>query len=135
MIPLVFACDLVSGFALITFINRKLQKSLAELQKLHEEKAGTNLYSSTHVQDHQKVILQMHLVEVLVNYRKILVIRFSSIHLSTIFMQMLKGQLFVDRFCEKVQYSFLDYISSGFELNFMVAIDFTGMFNLLMEKC
>lgn len=27
---------------------------------------------------------------------------------------------------EKVQYSFLDYISSGFELNFMVAVDFTG---------
>jgi len=32
----------------------------------------------------------------------------------------------VDRYVEKVQYSFLDYISSGFELNFMVAVDFTG---------
>lgn len=32
----------------------------------------------------------------------------------------------MDRFEEKVQYSFLDYISSGFELNFMVAVDFTG---------
>lgn len=32
----------------------------------------------------------------------------------------------MDRFVEKVQYSFLDYISSGFELNFMVAVDFTG---------
>eukprot|EP00268_Persea_americana_P035207 TRINITY_DN34778_c0_g2_i4.p1 TRINITY_DN34778_c0_g2~~TRINITY_DN34778_c0_g2_i4.p1 ORF type:complete len:653 (-),score=114.54 TRINITY_DN34778_c0_g2_i4:1712-3493(-) len=71
----------------------KLQKSLAELQKLHEEKAGTNFYSSAPVQIDQK---------------------------------LLKGQLFVDRFCEKVQYSFLDYISSGFELNFMVAIDFTA---------
>jgi hypothetical protein len=39
---------------------------------------------------------------------------------------VLKGQLFVDRFLEKEQYSFLDYISSGFELNFMVAVDFTG---------
>ncbi|KAJ3676196.1 hypothetical protein LUZ60_003608 [Juncus effusus] len=38
----------------------------------------------------------------------------------------LKGQLFVDNFIEKTQYSFLDYISGGFELNFMVAIDFTG---------
>lgn len=28
---------------------------------------------------------------------------------------------------EKVQYSFLDYISGGFELNFMVAVDFTGI--------
>ncbi|KAG1338572.1 Protein BONZAI 3 [Cocos nucifera] len=40
--------------------------------------------------------------------------------------KMLKGQLFVDKFCEKVQYTFLDYISNGFELNFMVAIDFTA---------
>lgn len=37
-----------------------------------------------------------------------------------------KGQLFVDHFCEKEQSSFLDYISSGFELNFMVAVDFTA---------
>ncbi|WRX24769.1 C2 domain - like 10 [Theobroma cacao] len=40
--------------------------------------------------------------------------------------KVLKGQLFVDEFIEKVQFSFLDYISSGFELNFMVAIDFTA---------
>uniref|UniRef100_A0A1J3FL71 Protein BONZAI 3 n=1 Tax=Noccaea caerulescens TaxID=107243 RepID=A0A1J3FL71_NOCCA len=40
--------------------------------------------------------------------------------------KVLKGQLIVDRFVEKVQYSFLDYISSGFELNFMVAVDFTA---------
>ncbi|KAG6482459.1 hypothetical protein ZIOFF_059090 [Zingiber officinale] len=39
--------------------------------------------------------------------------------------KMLKGQLFVDNFIEKSQFSFLDYISSGFQLNFMVAIDFT----------
>ncbi|KAL6845034.1 hypothetical protein ACP4OV_025207 [Aristida adscensionis] len=38
----------------------------------------------------------------------------------------LKGQLFVDKFQEKVQHTFLDYISSGFELNFMVAVDFTA---------
>ncbi|KAL0009894.1 hypothetical protein SO802_005002, partial [Lithocarpus litseifolius] len=35
-------------------------------------------------------------------------------------------KLFVDQFCEKQQYSFLDYISSGSELNFMVAVDFTA---------
>ncbi|XP_074587107.1 protein BONZAI 3-like [Curcuma longa] len=40
--------------------------------------------------------------------------------------KMLKGQLHVDSFIEKTQYSFLDYISNGFELNFMVAIDFTA---------
>ncbi|KAA8545038.1 hypothetical protein F0562_019863 [Nyssa sinensis] len=40
--------------------------------------------------------------------------------------KVLKGQLFVDSFVEKKLYSFLDYISSGFELNFMVAVDFTA---------
>ncbi|CAH1421718.1 unnamed protein product [Lactuca virosa] len=40
--------------------------------------------------------------------------------------KILKGKLFVDGFIEKQIYSFLDYISSGFELNFMVAIDFTA---------
>ncbi|CAN6333310.1 unnamed protein product [Urochloa humidicola] len=38
----------------------------------------------------------------------------------------MKGQLFVDNLQEKVQHTFLDYISSGFELNFMVAVDFTA---------
>ncbi|RZC53158.1 hypothetical protein C5167_012012 [Papaver somniferum] len=41
-------------------------------------------------------------------------------------IKKLKGQLFVDKFIQKTQYSFLDYISSGFELNFMVAVDFTA---------
>ncbi|KAH9754592.1 protein BONZAI 3 [Citrus sinensis] len=40
--------------------------------------------------------------------------------------QCSKSQLFVEKFVEKEQYSFLDYISSGFELNFMVAVDFTA---------
>ncbi|CAD6205825.1 unnamed protein product [Miscanthus lutarioriparius] len=38
----------------------------------------------------------------------------------------MKGQLFVDKLQETVQHTFLDYISSGFELNFMVAVDFTA---------
>lgn len=40
--------------------------------------------------------------------------------------KVLKGKLFVDGFDKKELYSFLDYISSGFELNFMVAVDFTA---------
>ncbi|WRX24772.1 C2 domain - like 10 [Theobroma cacao] len=40
--------------------------------------------------------------------------------------KVLKGQLFVDQFIEKPRFSFLDYISSGFQLNFMVAVDFTS---------
>uniref|UniRef100_A0A251SAR5 Putative C2 domain, von Willebrand factor, type A, Copine, Protein BONZAI n=1 Tax=Helianthus annuus TaxID=4232 RepID=A0A251SAR5_HELAN len=40
--------------------------------------------------------------------------------------KVLKGRLYVDGYEEKELYSFLDYISSGFELNFMVAVDFTA---------
>lgn len=40
--------------------------------------------------------------------------------------KVLKSQFFVDEFVEKQLYSFLDYISSGFELSFMVAVDFTA---------
>ncbi|XP_062004902.1 protein BONZAI 3-like isoform X2 [Rosa rugosa] len=70
----------------------KLQKSVADLERLYQEKSGVNfVIPSSH--GHEKVS---------------------------------KGQLFVDQFNEKQQFSFLDYISSGFELNFMVAIDFTG---------
>ncbi|KAJ9561642.1 hypothetical protein OSB04_006802 [Centaurea solstitialis] len=72
----------------------KLQTSIGVLEKLYQEKAGSNFVipSSRH-RDHEKV---------------------------------LKGKLFVDGFNEKQLYSFLDYISSGFELNFMVAVDFTA---------
>ncbi|KAI3491184.1 hypothetical protein L1887_44429 [Cichorium endivia] len=55
--------------------------------------------------------------------------------------KVLKGRLFVDGFIEKQIYSFLDYISSRFELIFMVAIDFTVEYQLIYlqfsrnEKC
>ncbi|KAF3454392.1 hypothetical protein FNV43_RR04839 [Rhamnella rubrinervis] len=71
----------------------KLQKFVADLEKLYEEKSGANFTLPSSDHGHGKV---------------------------------LKGQLFVDQFCEKDQFSFLDYISSGFELNFMVAVDFTA---------
>ncbi|XP_042939653.1 protein BONZAI 3-like [Carya illinoinensis] len=70
----------------------KLQKSVADLEKLHEGKSGANLTITSH-HGHKKV---------------------------------LKGELFVDLFCEKEQYCFLDYVSCGFELNFMVAVDFAS---------
>ncbi|KAG9446526.1 hypothetical protein H6P81_012654 [Aristolochia fimbriata] len=37
-----------------------------------------------------------------------------------------KGQLFLEQYTESEQSTFLDYITSGYELNFMVAIDFTA---------
>ncbi|GAY51590.1 hypothetical protein CUMW_135340 [Citrus unshiu] len=40
--------------------------------------------------------------------------------------KILNSQLFVDKFSESVQYTFLDYLAGGFELNFMVAVDFTA---------
>ncbi|WMV35229.1 hypothetical protein MTR67_028614 [Solanum verrucosum] len=40
--------------------------------------------------------------------------------------RVLKSQLFVDSFFEKTQHTFLDYLAWGYELNFMVAIDFTA---------
>ncbi|KAH7543165.1 hypothetical protein FEM48_Zijuj02G0154200 [Ziziphus jujuba var. spinosa] len=68
----------------------KLQKSVADLEKLYKTKTGANfIFPSSH-HGHEKV---------------------------------LKGQLFVDQFCEKEQFSFLDYISSGFELNFMAIME------------
>ncbi|XP_038709402.1 uncharacterized protein LOC120004204 [Tripterygium wilfordii] len=37
-----------------------------------------------------------------------------------------KSLLFVDKFAESIQNTFLDYLAGGFELNFMVAVDFTA---------
>ncbi|KAL5566191.1 hypothetical protein UlMin_029355 [Ulmus minor] len=71
----------------------KIQKSVADLEKLYIEKIGANFV-------------------------------FPSSHRGP--DKVLKGQLYVDRFLEKEQFSFVDYISSGFELNFMVAVDFTA---------
>ncbi|KAK2365108.1 Protein BONZAI 3 [Trifolium repens] len=71
----------------------KLQKSVADLEKLYHEKTGANFVMPSTRHGQEKV---------------------------------LKGQLFVDQYCEKEQFSFIDYISSGFELNFMVAVDFTA---------
>ncbi|KAK6127829.1 hypothetical protein DH2020_038431 [Rehmannia glutinosa] len=39
--------------------------------------------------------------------------------------KVLKSQLFVDKYSENTQHTFLDYLAGGYELNFMVAIDFT----------
>ncbi|KAJ8772461.1 hypothetical protein K2173_027638 [Erythroxylum novogranatense] len=40
--------------------------------------------------------------------------------------KVLKSQLYVDKFYESNQHTFLDYQRAGFELSFMVAIDFTA---------
>ncbi|CAL9094222.1 unnamed protein product [Musa textilis] len=40
--------------------------------------------------------------------------------------KVLKSQIFVERFSQRKSKTFLDYISDGCELNFMVAIDFTA---------
>ncbi|KAG7968625.1 hypothetical protein I3843_08G164800 [Carya illinoinensis] len=78
----------------------KFQKSVADLEKLHEGRSGANLTITSH-HGHKKV---------------------------------LKGELCVDQFCEKEQYSFLDYVSCVFELNFMVVVDFTVEFLSIGES-
>ncbi|XP_028791323.1 protein BONZAI 1 isoform X2 [Neltuma alba] len=73
----------------------KVQKSLAELEKLHSGGLGESLFLPTSGGQ---------------NYHN----------------KVLKSQLFVDRLNQSVQYTFLDYLAAGFELNFMVAVDFTA---------
>ncbi|KAJ0765793.1 putative C2 domain, von Willebrand factor, type A, copine, C2 domain superfamily [Helianthus annuus] len=41
-------------------------------------------------------------------------------------IKVLKSQLFVEKYSESVHHTFLDYLTGGCELNFMVAIDFTA---------
>uniref|UniRef100_A0A7C9DPK1 C2 domain-containing protein n=1 Tax=Opuntia streptacantha TaxID=393608 RepID=A0A7C9DPK1_OPUST len=73
----------------------KIEKSLFDLEKIHLDRKGENLYlpTATGHDYHNKV---------------------------------LKSQLYVEEFLESVQYTFLDYLAGGCELNFMVAIDFTA---------
>ncbi|KAG6413230.1 hypothetical protein SASPL_125938 [Salvia splendens] len=73
----------------------KVQKSLADLERLHSTGAVENLFIPTSVgQNHQRKVL--------------------------------KSQLIVDKYSENIQHTFLDYLAGGYELNFMVAIDFTA---------
>lgn len=72
----------------------KVQKSLAELEKLHSARTGEHLFIPVSVQSHQNKVL--------------------------------KSQLYVDKYSENIQHTFLDYLAGGYELNFMVAIDFTA---------
>ncbi|KAL9375623.1 hypothetical protein Peur_032502 [Populus x canadensis] len=73
----------------------KVKKSLVELEKLHSNGEGENLFLPTTVgHNHQNKVL--------------------------------KSQLFVDKFSQSSQWTFLDYLAGGCELNFMVAVDFTA---------
>ncbi|GAV60204.1 C2 domain-containing protein/Copine domain-containing protein [Cephalotus follicularis] len=72
----------------------KVQKSLADLEKIHSIGQGEHLFSPTGRHDYNS--------------------------------KPLKSQLFVDKFSESVQHTFLDYMAGGFELNFMVAVDYTA---------
>lgn len=42
-------------------------------------------------------------------------------------VQVLKSQLYVEKYVESNRHTFLDYISAGCQLNFMVGVDFTGI--------
>ncbi|CAH8312812.1 unnamed protein product [Eruca vesicaria subsp. sativa] len=92
--PLVIECLDFNGNGNHNLIG-KVQKSLADLEKLHLSGQGINLSLPTGVgHKHED--------------------------------KALKSQIFVDKFTETVQHTFLEYLASGFELNFMVAVDFTA---------
>ncbi|KAI5424220.1 protein BONZAI 3 isoform X1 [Lathyrus oleraceus] len=90
--PLVIECFDFNRSGNHAFIG-KMQKSIADLEKLYNERKGANFVVPSKRRGQDKI---------------------------------LKSQLFVDQYIEKEQFSFIDYISSGFDLNFMVAIDFTA---------
>lgn len=68
---------------------------------------------------------------------KLISIMNSSLSLKAyaLIIQVLKSQLFVEKFTEIVQRTFLDYLAGGFELNFMVAVDFTGKEQYPQTSC
>ncbi|KFK27936.1 hypothetical protein AALP_AA8G450300 [Arabis alpina] len=89
--PLILECSDFNSNGKHSLIG-KVQKSLADLEKLHLARQGINLSLPTGAGQNK----------------------------------VLKSQLFVEKFTETVQHTFLEYLASGFELNFMVAIDFTA---------
>lgn len=99
---------------------RKVQKSLADLEKLHYSNEGEHLFLPTAVghNSHNKVLF--FLTD---NFPHLISFAFTTL---ITLIQVLKSQLFVEKYSESVQYTFLDYLTGGCELNFMVAIDFTG---------
>uniref|UniRef100_A0A6N2KUQ0 VWFA domain-containing protein n=1 Tax=Salix viminalis TaxID=40686 RepID=A0A6N2KUQ0_SALVM len=74
---------------------RKVQKSLADLEKLHSSGEGEHLFLPPTAGN---------------NYQN----------------KELKSQIFVEKFSQSSRHTFLDYLTGGCELNFMVAIDFTA---------
>ncbi|CAI9113749.1 OLC1v1014416C1 [Oldenlandia corymbosa var. corymbosa] len=92
--PLIIECFNFNGNGKHDLLG-KVQKSLAEMEKLHASGTGANFFIPTGVsQNHPNKVL--------------------------------KSQIFVDKFSEKINHTFLDYLAGGYELNFMVAVDFTA---------
>uniref|UniRef100_A0A0D3AY89 C2 domain-containing protein n=1 Tax=Brassica oleracea var. oleracea TaxID=109376 RepID=A0A0D3AY89_BRAOL len=89
--PLIIECSDFNSNGKHSLIG-KVQKSLADLEKLHLAGQGINLSLRTAAGQNK----------------------------------VLKSQLYVEKFTETVQHTFLEYLASGFELSFMVAIDFTA---------
>ncbi|CAN7004610.1 unnamed protein product [Brassica oleracea var. botrytis] len=89
--PLIIECSDFNSNGKHSLIG-KVQKSLADLEKLHLAGQGINLSLPTAAGQNK----------------------------------VLKSQLYVEKFTETVQHTFLEYLASGFELSFMVAIDFTA---------
>lgn len=104
-------------------LNSKLQTSVSALENMHRDKTGISFVKQHHGREKVLVLNNTWIY----GWFWVPFVTFND-HISWWWsLQILKGQLYVDAFRERQLYSFLDYISSGFELNFMVAVDFTGM--------
>lgn len=103
---------------------RKVQKSLVELEKLSLSGEGANLFLLPAGHDYQNKVLHRTPNYIL----WILFLCFYSLILLWVLIpfQVIKSQLFVDKFSESLQQTFLDYLAGGYEMNFMVAVDYTG---------
>lgn len=88
---------------------------------MYHKKSGENFFvpaSNAH-ECHSKEVIFFLLWDVF-NYCNVYIVFHSD-------MQVLKSQLYVEKYVESNRRTFVDYISVGCQLNFMVGVDFTGM--------
>ncbi|KAI9185787.1 hypothetical protein LWI28_010642 [Acer negundo] len=108
-------------------------KSAVEISFQCSRLANVDLFSKT-VGIHELATLRTSLMDLwkiqksIVDLQKLHLTKNKEVQIlfyDMLIVIVLNSQLFVDKCVEKEQYAILDYISSGFELNFMAAVDFT----------
>lgn len=96
-------------------------KSVAELENMYHSANGENFFvpaSNAHDCHSKEVIFFLCRTSATV---VLVLTEFYSD------MQVLKSQVYVEKYLENNRHTFIDYISAGCQLNLMVAIDYTGV--------